>query len=178
MRSPENSSRRITRVYLILAFVAIGMFGFAFALVPIYDTLCRVLGINGKVEQVGYELPNTVSTASAVRVELVTSGSEKAGWQFYPLVRTVKAHPGEVYTVQFHAKNLSGRPMTVRAVPSITPGEAVRYLVKTDCFCFEKQSLDAGKSLKMPVSFYVDPNLPERFRTLTLSYALLDTERE
>ena len=68
--------------------------------------------------------------------------------------------------------------MTVSAVPSVTPSDAVRYLVKTDCFCFQEQSLDAGKSKKLPLSFYVDPGLPEKYRTLTLSYALLDTERE
>ena len=178
MPPPEHRSPRTTRVHLILALVAIGMFGFAFALVPLYDTLCRVLGINGKIEQVEYRLPRTPSTASEVRVELVTNGSDKARWQFYPLIRTVTARPGKVYRVEFHAKNVSGRPMTVRAVPSVTPGDAVRYLVKTDCFCFKEQSLDAGESTKLPLSFYVDPGLPERYRTLTLSYALLDTERE
>lgn len=178
MPSLAHQQSRTTRVHVVLALVAIGMFGFAFALVPLYDTLCRVLGINGKIEQVAYRLPVASTTASEVRVELVTGGSEKVGWQFYPLIRTVKVRPGEVYTVRFHAKNVSGRTMTVKAVPSVTPGEAVRYLVKTECFCFEEQSLDAGESLKMPLSFYVDPGLPERYRTLTLSYALLDTERE
>ena len=174
----EHSSPPATRVPVILALVALGMFGFAFALVPLYDTLCRVLGINGKIEAIEHKPPGTVSAAGEIRVELVASGAERAGWQFYPLVRTVNARPGRIYTVRFHARNASGRPMTVRAVPSITPGEAVRYLVKTDCFCFEKQALDAGESLKMPLSFYVDAEIPEKYRTLTLSYTLLDTERE
>ena len=175
----DNPSPPTTRVHVILALVAIGMFGFAFALVPLYDTLCRALCINGKIEASDeHRPPGAVSTAGEVRVELVASGAEQAGWQFYPLVRTVNARPGRIYTVRFHARNASGRRMTVRAVPSVTPGEAVRYLVKTDCFCFEEQALDAGESLKMPLSFYVDGSIPEKYRTLTLSYTLLDAERQ
>ena len=183
MTPSDHSKPRATRVHLVLALVAVGMFGFAFALVPLYDTLCRVLGINGKITPLEQWSSNavaavaTVAEVAEVRVELVTSGAERAGWQFYPLERAVRARPGELYTVRFHARNDSGRPMTVRAVPSVTPGEAVRYLVKTDCFCFEEQVLDAGESLKMPLTFYVDAAIPEKYRTLTLSYSLLDTER-
>ena len=154
------------------------MFGFAFALVPLYDTLCRVLGINGKIEPIEHARPASAPVAREVRVELVTTGSEDLGWRFYPLVRTLTARPGEMYEVQFHAKNMTDRPMTVRAIPSVTPTGGAAYMIKTDCFCFEKQTLEAGTAVKMPLAFYVDPGLPKKYSTLTLSYTLLATERQ
>jgi cytochrome c oxidase assembly protein subunit 11 len=181
MHRVEQIPASRTRIHLILAAVAVLMFGFAFALVPLYDTLCRVLDINGKIEQVkinAAEVSAITSVARDIRVQMVTSNSEKVGWSFYPLVGAMKVHPGEIHKVQFHAKNKTDRPMTVRAIPSITPSIGARYLVKTDCFCFQKQTLQAGESVKMPLAFYVSPDLPNQYRTLTLSYALFETERQ
>lgn len=169
------------RIHLVLALVAVLMFGFAFALVPLYDTLCRVLGINGRIEQSaagGMVVSAAPVAARDIRVEMVTTRGESLRWRFYPLVRTMTVRPGEMHKVQFHAKNVSGESMTVRAIPSVTPTEAAGFLVKTDCFCFEEQTLGAGESVKMPVVFYVDGRLPEKYGTVTLSYALFDTERE
>lgn len=179
MQRVETTSHSGTRLHLILTVVAVLMFGFAFALVPLYDTLCRALGINGKIEQVetdAAEVPAMTPIARDIRVELVTSNSEKIGWSFYSLVGALTVQPGEMHEVRFHAKNNSGRTMTVRAIPSVTPGIGARYLVKTDCFCFQNQTLQAGESLKMPLAFYVSPELPAKYRTLTLSYALFETE--
>ena len=33
-----------------LAFSVVGMFAFAFLLVPIYDVFCEITGLNGKIE--------------------------------------------------------------------------------------------------------------------------------
>lgn len=170
-----------TRIHLVLAAVAVLMFGFAFALVPLYDTLCRVLDINGKIEQVEVDIAEVSAmtpVARDIRVEMVTTNSENVGWSFYPLVGAMKVHPGEIHKVRFHAKNNSDRAMTVRAIPSITPSIGANYLVKTDCFCFQKQTLQAGESVKMPLAFYVSPDLPKQYRTLTLSYALFETQRQ
>lgn len=170
-----------TRIHLVLAAVAVLMFGFAFALVPLYDTLCRVLGINGKIEPAAYAAATPSASAAPardVRVELVTSNAEQLGWSFYPLVGAMRVQPGELQKIQFHARNNSGRTMTVRAIPSVTPGIGARHLVKTECFCFQKQTLRAGESMKMPLAFYVSPDLPRQYQTLTLSYALFETEHE
>jgi cytochrome c oxidase assembly protein subunit 11 len=157
------------------------MFGFAFALVPLYDTLCRVLGINGKIEQAAVDVAAISATTPAdreIRVELVTTHGGNVDWSFYPLVGALTVRPGETHEVQFHAKNNSGRTMTVRAIPSVTPGIGASYLVKLECFCFREQTLHAGESVKMPVIFIVSPDLPDRYRTLTLSYALFEAGRE
>lgn len=177
----DEAAARKTRMLFTLSAVAVLMFGFAFALVPLYDTLCRVLGINGRIEQVeagGSENRAGTRAGGEIRVEMLTSGAEKLAWSFYPLERTLTVRPGEMRKVQFLARNNSDETMTVRAIPSVTPTEGARYLVKTDCFCFVGQTLDAGESTTMPVAFYVDPDLPEKYRTLTLSYALFDTEHE
>jgi len=177
----HSRSHSGTRLHLVLTGVAVLMFGFAFALVPLYDTLCRALGINGKIQQVEANIvDNSAMTPVArdIRVELVTSNSEKVGWSFYSLVGALTVRPGEMHKVQFHAKNNSGRTMTVRAIPSVTPGISANYLVKTDCFCFKKQTLQAGESAKLPLAFYVSPDLPEKYQTLTLAYALFETEAQ
>jgi len=179
-RFDETHARKMRSLFTLSA-VAVLMFGFAFALVPLYDTFCRVLGINGRIEQV--ESGGSDSRASAradgeVRIEMLISGADRLVWSFYPLERTLSVRPGEMTEVQFFARNNSHETMTVRAIPSVTPTEGASYLVKTECFCFVGQTLEAGESVEMPVRFYVDPKLPEKYRTLTLSYALFDTEHE
>lgn len=177
MQPDQYKPASAKRTWVVLACVSVLMFGFGFALVPIYDSLCRVLGINGKIEQVDSGDRPTANPAPAyrdVRVELVVSNSAKLGWDFYPLVSNLSVQPGDSKTIQFHARNNSGQPMTIQAVPSVTPGIGARYLVKTECFCFQQQTLKAGESVNMPLVFYVDPDLPEKYRTLTLSYALFE----
>ena len=177
-RNTDSVPARGPRVHWVLSGVAILMFGFAFALVPLYDTLCRVLGINGRIEQTEYRAPAAPLAPRDIRVEFVTTTAENLAWSFYPLVRAMTVQPGEMHTVQFYAKNTSDRPMTVRAIPSVTPTQGANYLVKADCFCFEEQILQAGQSTKLALAFYVDSKLPEKYQTLTLSYALFEAERE
>jgi len=178
MSSSHHNQQKTRRLPLSLALVAVLMFGFGFALVPLYDTLCRVLGINGKVE-LASELPDEAEISEQadsrhVRVELVTTINEQLDWSFYPLVKTISVAPGKSYTVMFHAKNRSDHAVTVQAIPSVTPTLGAKYLMKTQCFCFQRQTLQAGESVKMPVVFYIDPELPNEYGTLTLAYALFE----
>lgn len=174
----NDMTTRRTRVHVVLAGVSVLMFGFAFALVPLYDTLCRVLGINGRIEQSEHRAAIVPAAPRDIRVEMVATNGKNLPWSFYPLVRAMMVQPGEMHTVQFHAKNTSDGPMTVRAIPSVTPTQGANYLVKADCFCFEEQTLEAGQSTKLALAFYVDPGLPEKYQTLTLSYALFEVGRE
>lgn len=179
MQKMDDAGTPGTRIHFWLAAVAVLMFGFAFALVPLYDAMCRVLGINGKIEQVAYSRDAVTSMAPVardVRIEMVTTNSDSVGWSFYPLVGVMTVRPGEMNRVQFVAKNNTDHAMTVRAIPSVTPSVGANYLVKTDCFCFQMQTLRAGESMKMPLAFYVDTDLPEKYQTLTLSYALFEAQ--
>lgn len=169
-----NKSHR--KLVLGLSGVVIGMFAFGFALVPIYDSLCQVLSINGKTnaEAIAYD-PNTpVVLEREVVVEFVATNNGGVPWKFYPTVSRIKVHPGEISRLSFYAENTTNHPMTVQAIPSVTPGIAAKYLKKTECFCFEQQTLNGHEAMDMPLLFHVDADLPEKIKTITLAYALFD----
>ncbi|KTD03193.1 cytochrome c oxidase assembly protein [Legionella geestiana] len=165
------------RLLLKLAVLVIGMFGFGFALVPIYNTLCKTLGINGKTgQQVALEAAHSVKMDAKrqVTVEFVATNNEGVQWTFYPETRKISVHPGEVARLSFYAENRTDHSMVVQAVPNVTPALAAKYLKKTECFCFTQQTLNGHEAMHMPLLFHLDPELPENIRTVTLSYTLFD----
>ena len=176
MSHAASTPNRARRMVLGLVVVAVLMFGFGFAMVPLYDTLCRVLGINGKVEQASQGVTDMPIASRQVRVEFVVTNNGSLDWTFEPMVPRMTVQTNEVSKAQFFARNDSDRTMTVQAIPNVSPAQGARYLRKTECFCFQRQTLQAGESLEMPVVFSVSPELPERYKTLTLSYTLFDTE--
>jgi cytochrome c oxidase assembly protein subunit 11 len=170
------------RLVVILSIIVLGMFGFGFALIPIYNSLCKTLGINGKVslEAVAYDEASAhIATDREVLVEFVATNNSGVPWLFYPKIQKIKVHPGQVAKLTFYAENKSNHNMTVQAIPSVTPGIAAKYLKKTECFCFTQQTLNAHEAMDMPLLFHLDPELPEKIKTVTLSYTLFDvTDRK
>lgn len=166
-----------TRLLITLTAVVIGMFGFGFALVPIYNSLCKALNINGKTnpEAVAYDPAHTkIANHREVLVEFVATNNQGVPWRFYPNVRKIRVHPGEIARLSFYAENTTNHPMSVQAIPSVTPGIAAKYLKKTECFCFTQQTLNGHEAMDMPLLFHLDADLPERVKTITLAYALFD----
>ncbi len=163
------------KLVTILACIVLGMFAFGFALVPIYNSLCKNLGINGKV----YLTPGdakAINRASQrqVTVEFVATNQGGIPWAFYPNTKKIKIHPGEITKLSFYAENKSNHAMTVQAIPSITPGIAAKYLKKTECFCFTQQTLGSHEAMNMPLLFHLDTDLPAKIKTITLAYTLFD----
>ncbi|MDP3706374.1 MAG: cytochrome c oxidase assembly protein [Legionellaceae bacterium] len=161
----------------ILAAIVLGMFAFGFALVPIYNSLCKTLGINGKItlEAVAYDTSTATIVADRdVVVEFVATNNSGVPWSFYPKVRKVTVHPGEMARLAFYAENKTDHKMTVQAIPSVTPGIAAKYIKKTECFCFTQQTLNGHEAMDMPLLFHLDVDLPEKVKTITLAYALFD----
>jgi cytochrome c oxidase assembly protein subunit 11 len=160
------------RVVTRLAVVVLGMFGFGFALVPLYDVLCQVTGLNGKTGRIELEqaLGDNVDTGRMVTVEFLASVNSELPWEFRPVVKKVRVHPGEVTKVSYHARNLNDHAVTGQAVPSLAPGLAAKYFNKTECFCFTRQTLGPREARDMPLRFVVDPDLPADIRTVSLSY--------
>ena len=156
-----------------LAIVAIGMFGFGFALVPFYNQICAALGINSLVER--SELPkNTqVDSSRTVTIEL-DANTRDLPWRFQPTVRHINVHPGEVTTIEYEVINVRGSAVTGQAVPSYGPAIAGEYFHKLECFCFQQQTLAAGETRRMPVTFVVDPKLPKGVGTISLSYTFFE----
>ena len=158
-----------------LVIVALLMFGFGYALVPIYDVLCDITGQNIKVqESASAEEEMVVDETREVTVEFITSINESTPLQFRAENRSMKIHPGQYYTVNFYAKNNLPVQLKAQAIPSITPGLAEEFFKKVQCFCFELQTFAPHEEKTMPVRFVVNPKLPERYKTITLSYTFFD----
>ncbi len=157
--------------------IALGMFAFGFALVPIYNSLCKNLGINGKTnpKAIAYDATHTkIAENREVMVEFVATNNGGIPWAFYPKIQKLKIHPGELATLAFYAENTTNHRMTVQAIPSVTPGIAAKYLKKTECFCFTQQTLGAHEAMDMPLLFHLDTDLPASVKTITLAYTLFD----
>lgn len=158
-----------------LVLVVLLMFGFGYALVPLYDVLCDITGQNIKLQaaaEQGAQFP--VDESREVTVEFITSLNESTPMEFRAETRSLKVHPGQYYTVNFYARNTSGQKIKAQAIPSITPGLAEEFLKKIQCFCFTTQTFEAKEEKTMPVRFTVDPKLPERYKTITLAYTFFD----
>ena len=151
-----------------LAVVAVAMFGFGFALVPFYEQICAALGVNSLLRP--DDVTNTqVDLSREVVIEL-DSNAHDLPWRFKPLVNHVTVHPGELTTVEYEVVNVRGAPVTGQAVPSYGPQHAGEYFKKLDCFCFTQQTLEAGETRRMPVTFVVDPKLPRDITSIAVSY--------
>ncbi len=158
-----------------LVVVAALMFGFGFALVPMYRAICQVTGINNLVQRdvSEREARNTqVDMSRTISVELDANARGPLG--FRPEQRSLDVHPGEVMTVVYDVTNGQGRPVVAQAIPSYAPKQATEYFKKIECFCFTQQTLKANESRRMPVVFVIDPKLPKDVKTITLSYTFFE----
>ena len=155
--------------------VAVVMFGFAYALVPMYRQLCEVLGINVLAAQEGagkYDKNTQVDTSRTVTVEL--DGTSHGPWRFRPVQSSLKVHPGELATVMYEVVNTQPRRMVAQAIPSYAPQSAAPYFEKVECFCFKQQELGPNEAKQYPVVFYIKPGLPKEVSTITLSYTFFE----
>ena len=159
-----------------LSIVAVAMFGFGFALVPFYDHICRALGVDSLVDRDEAPANTQVDLARKVTIEL-DANSNGIPWRFQPLVRHLEVHPGEIVHVEYEVANVRSAPVTGQAVVSYGPALAGRYVRKLDCFCFTQQTLAAGETRRMPVTFIVDGSIPADINTFTLSYTFFEVAR-
>jgi len=162
---------------IVLSCLVVGMFFFSYALVPLYNVLCKTFGINGKVELVRQDNSQWIDKSRHIRVQFLATNNANLPWDFYPKVKQIEVHPGQNVKLAYFAKNNSNREMTIQAIPSITPGLAAGHLQKTECFCFNQQTLKAHQSMDMPLIFHVDTKLPKNIHELTLSYTLFEIKK-
>ncbi|RLV59198.1 cytochrome c oxidase assembly protein [Parashewanella curva] len=169
--STQSNKKLIT--YLVLG--CLGMFGFGFALVPLYDIMCDTLGINGKTATTAQAYDQQVINKSrTIRIEFMAHIQPGMKWDFGPTTNVLEVHPGELVKTAFVAKNNASKRMIAQAIPSISPGLGAKYFHKTECFCFQQQPVDGQSPADFPLVFFVDPQLPKDIHTLTLSYTLYD----
>ena len=172
MSDLQRANRNMT--WKLLA-IAAGAFGFGFALVPLYNVLCSVTGYGDQAKLLqkvsAIEHPDVNRT---VTVEFLTDVASNGEWEFQPVKRRIEVHPGELYTAEFYAHNLTGRDTVAQAVPNISPSEVAAYFHKTECFCFAPQHFKINEGRNMPVRFIIDPAMPSHIDLITLAYTFFD----
>lgn len=162
-----------------LGVIALGMFAFGYALVPLYKAICEATGINVLAlseQAVPGTRPQAVNTqvdrSRTITVEFDTNA--RGPWRFSPAVRSLQVHPGELTTVQYMFQNVQNRTMAAQAIPSYAPTQAAAHFNKLECFCFNQYTLAPGEKREWPVVFVIDPKLPKSVTTITLSYTFFE----
>ena len=154
---------------------------FAFAMVPFYDALCRITGLNGKTGSgvSGLKVAERkIDTSRLVTVELNGNTMQGLSWEFGPNQSRFRVHPGEIILTAYHVKNPTNQILMGQAVPSVSPGWTAQYFNKIECFCFQKQTLNPGESREMALTFFVSTELPQDIREIALSYAFFPLGKE
>lgn len=169
--------RRNRRTTVLLSLLVVAMFGFGFALVPLYNLFCQVTGTQSLAQrsEIGKVVASTdeVDKTRWVTVKFDTTVNPNLPWEFTAGTTRMRVHPGEIYEVDFHARNRSHTEVTGQAIPSVAPWQATPYFSKLECFCFNKQRLDGSQKAVMPLRFMVSTELPQEINSLTLSYSFM-----
>jgi cytochrome c oxidase assembly protein subunit 11 len=173
----EGLRKKNAKLVRTLVLVAAAMFGFGYALVPIYDVLCEWKWIERdrpddikKVPEVAYK----VDMSREITIEFMTTLNESTSMDFRAEKKQLKVHPGEYHTVNFYAENKTDKAMLARAIASFSPAITSSYFEKIQCFCFSEQTFKANEAKTMPMRFVINPELPEQYKTITLSYTFFD----
>ncbi|MEH6447545.1 MAG: cytochrome c oxidase assembly protein [Oleispira sp.] len=181
-KSPES------RLLIKLVLFPCLMFGFGFLLIPLYDVFCEITGLNGKFDL----SPSIIDTQSSIQSDTLlssqqgiishkvilqfTSASDQQDvWNFQPAASQLEVMTGQQYKTHFTLHNPTNAVMEFTSIPSISPGLAAEYLIKTECFCFQKQILQAGEKVEMPVVFQLRNDTPKDYKKLTLAYRIYAT---
>lgn len=158
-----------------LIFIAVLMFGFGYALVPVYRKICELTGVNVLAQQEGSgKAPKNLQVDASREVTVEFDANTTGPWRFRPVVSSMKVHPGEMAQVVYEVVNKQSFKMNAQAIPSYAPQQAGSFFRKVECFCFKQQTLEANEARQMPVVFYIDPALPKDVKTITLSYTFFE----
>ena len=173
----KTELKRINRELLGKLLVASSlMFGFGFAMVPIYQSICEITGVNVLTQRdesaEAFARNTQVDTSRRITVEF--DANSHGPWQFKPELSSISAHPGELVSVHYELKNRSAQPVSGQAIPSYAPKHASEFFKKLECFCFRQQALEAGETRKFAVVFVLDPQLPKDVQNITLSYTFFE----
>lgn len=172
--------RRDNRLMVGKLLVVVGlMFGFGYALVPLYRAVCTALGINvlslsERQHAVRAEDVKNSQIDYSRTISIEFDANARGPWDFKPAVRHMTVHPGELSQVMYEFRNKQDRIMAAQAIPSYAPMQASAHFNKLECFCFNEYTLRPGESKQWPVVFVIDPKLPKDVKTITLSYTFFE----
>lgn len=170
------------QILLKLLLLAVLMFGFGYALVPLYKALCEVTGINVVTSKNNYGVraygaskPGNTQVDYSRTITIEFDSNSRGPFAFKPVKNFLEVHPGEMHEIVYEVVNTLDRPVAAQAIPSYAPKTATEFFTKIECFCFQEQALTPHQIRQMPVVFIVDPNLPKDVKTITLSYTFFET---
>jgi len=169
--------KKIRKVLKLGIIASIVMVGFGFALVPLYDVICDITGLNGKTGVLAKENVREQGINHTIIVQFDGTVNSDLPWTFKPKQFSMEVIPGKLYSTEYIAQNTSDHDITGQAIPSVAPNQASIYFSKTECFCFTEQLLKAGELKQMPVTFIVSSDIPEDIDVLTLSYTFFNKNR-
>ncbi|QLC25246.1 cytochrome c oxidase assembly protein [Parasphingopyxis algicola] len=167
----QKNRRSATMAALLVA----GMIALGFASVPLYRIFCQVTGFGGTTQRVEAISTDMVATGRDVTIRFDSNTSRELPWNFAPEENTHRIGIGERQLAFYRAENLGTGPVTGTATFNVTPLEAGRYFNKIQCFCFTEQTLRPGQSVRMPVTYFIDPAILDDpdigdVEEITLSY--------
>lgn len=185
MGLPLRTRRENARMVGKLAVIAVGMFAFGYALVPLYRTICEVTGINvlavaelrvpgGATGGADVRLPDNTQVDKSRTITVEFDANARGLWEFKPALSSLVVHPGELNTVMYEFQNSQNRRMAAQAIPSYAPQQAAQYFNKLECFCFNQYTLEPGEKKQWPVAFVIDPKISKDVKTITLSYTFFE----
>ena len=174
----DKSENLRDNIVVKLVIIAVLMFGFGYALVPLYDAFCRVTGFGGKTDIIEESAARIAPIVDRdVAVTFTTHSHSSLPWEFKPITKGLDVKVGEIQDAYFYVKNTSNRAITGMSTFNVTPPQAGFHFKKTECFCFTKQVLQPGEEKEMLVRFMLDSELPEDVQELTLSYTFFDNDK-
>ncbi len=161
-----------------LGIATVAMFGFGFALVPLYDVFCEITGFNGKTAGKYEAVESQQVVQRDVDIQFLSALNGSTSISFKPNNRSVRVNPGRTYEISYRVSNPHERPVVIQAVPSVSPQLLAQYLHKVECFCFNQQLLQPGETVDMPMRFVLDQEFPEEYAKLSLAYTLFDVSEQ
>lgn len=162
-----------------IVLIPVLMFGFGFALVPLYDVFCDITGLNGKTGRVEASMidESQVDYSRTIEVRFLANIGNGLAWSFEPVVKKMSVHPGKVYEALYQVRSTTDRETTGQAVPSVSPGLAAEHFNKTECFCFTEQKLAGRESREMPLRFIIGKDIDNKVEQITLSYTFFNIDK-
>ena len=170
-RHTHNATLRNQRVALICAVFAVGMVGLAYASVPLYRLFCQMTGFAGTTQRV--DRPSTTILDRQITVRFDANVGPGLSWDFQAVTPTIKVRVGENALAFYRVKNRSDKAVVGTATFNVTPDQAGGFFNKIQCFCFTEQRLEAGETVEMPVSFFVDPQIARDKDAHTVTHVTL-----
>jgi cytochrome c oxidase assembly protein subunit 11 len=162
-----------------ICLIPVLMFGFGFAMVPLYNVFCDITGLNGKTGRVEASMidEDRVDRTRTIEVRFLANIGRGLPWSFEPLVTKMDVHPGQLYEAMYRVRSTTDKPTKGQAIPSVSPGLAAQHFNKTECFCFSQQDLAGMESRDMPLKFIIDSNVSEKVEQITLSYTFFNIDK-